>query len=143
MRSGDTNGPSPPWGAALALLSKGRSQKLQAGVSRPARCVSHAENLWSSISVAKQAKLAILDGMKSPASKLTAMEAKDGTARVIDLARLSPVTTTKHDRSVVVVLAMEKFERLRAAAGQPTCSPNAGARWKVMCSLAQRGSAVA
>lgn len=50
---------------------------------------------------------------------LTAKEAKDGFGRLIDLARQSPVTVTKHDRPVVVVLAVEEFERLRAAAGRP------------------------
>lgn len=57
----------------------------------------------------------------------TAKEAKDGFGRLIDLARQSPVTVTKHDRPVVVVLAVEEFERLRAASGRPRAR-KAGAR---------------
>jgi len=44
---------------------------------------------------------------------LTAKEAKDGFGRLIDLARAEPVIVAKHGRAVVVVLAVEEFERLK------------------------------
>jgi prevent-host-death family protein len=43
----------------------------------------------------------------------TAKEAKDGFGRLIDLARAEPVTVSKHGRAVIVVMAMEEFERLK------------------------------
>jgi prevent-host-death family protein len=44
---------------------------------------------------------------------LTAKEAKDGFGRLIDLARAEPVVVAKHGRAVVVVMAVEEFERLK------------------------------
>ena len=43
---------------------------------------------------------------------LTAKDAKYGFGRLIDLARAEPVA--KHGRPVVVVMAVEEFERLKA-----------------------------
>ena len=45
---------------------------------------------------------------------LTAKDAKYGFGRLIDLARASPVAVAKHGRPVVVVMAVEEFERLKA-----------------------------
>ena len=45
---------------------------------------------------------------------LTAKDAKYGFGQLIDLARSAPVAVSKHGRPVVVVLAMEEFERLTA-----------------------------
>ena len=45
---------------------------------------------------------------------LSAREAKYGFGRLIDLARTEPVTVAKHGRPVVVVMAVEEFERLKA-----------------------------
>jgi prevent-host-death family protein len=45
---------------------------------------------------------------------LTAKEAKYGFGRLIDLARAEPVTVAKHGRKVIVVMAVEEFERLKA-----------------------------
>jgi prevent-host-death family protein len=45
---------------------------------------------------------------------LSAKDAKYGFGRLIDLARASPVAVAKHGRPVVVVVAVEEFERLRA-----------------------------
>ena len=47
---------------------------------------------------------------------LSAREAKYGFGRLIDLARAEPVTVEKHGRPVVVVLSVEEFDRLKAAA---------------------------
>ncbi len=46
---------------------------------------------------------------------LSAKEAKYGFGRLIDLARAAPVAVLKHGRPVVVVMAIEEFERLNAA----------------------------
>lgn len=48
---------------------------------------------------------------------LTAKDAKYGFGRLIDLARAEPVTIAKHGRPVVVVMAVEEFERLKALDG--------------------------
>lgn len=45
---------------------------------------------------------------------LSAREAKYGFGRLIDLARAAPVAVAKHGRPVVVVVAVEEFERLKA-----------------------------
>jgi prevent-host-death family protein len=45
---------------------------------------------------------------------LTAKDAKYGFGRLIDLARAQPVIIAKHGRPVVVVIAVEEFERLKA-----------------------------
>jgi prevent-host-death family protein len=43
---------------------------------------------------------------------LTAKDAKYSFGRLIDLARTSPVAVAKHGRPVVVVMAIEEYERL-------------------------------
>jgi len=47
---------------------------------------------------------------------MSAKEAKDGFGRLIDLARMKPVTVEKHGRPVVVVMAVEEYERLSGLA---------------------------
>ncbi|WRH61509.1 MAG: type II toxin-antitoxin system prevent-host-death family antitoxin [Fuscovulum sp.] len=43
---------------------------------------------------------------------LSAKDAKYEFGRLIDLARAEPVAVTKHGRAVVVVIAVEEYERL-------------------------------
>jgi prevent-host-death family protein len=43
---------------------------------------------------------------------MSAKDAKYGFGRLIDLARTEPVTVEKHGRPVVVVMAVEEYERL-------------------------------
>lgn len=43
---------------------------------------------------------------------MSAREAKNGFGRLIDLARAEPVAIEKHGRAVVVVVALEEYERL-------------------------------
>ena len=45
---------------------------------------------------------------------LSARDAKYNFGRLIDMARAEPVTVEKHGRAVVVVLAVEEYERLKA-----------------------------
>ena len=45
---------------------------------------------------------------------VSAREAKYGFGKLIDTARAEPVTVEKHGRAVVVVLAVEEYERLKA-----------------------------
>jgi prevent-host-death family protein len=45
---------------------------------------------------------------------LTAKDAKYGFGRLIDLARAEPIAVAKHGRTVVVVLSIEEYERLKA-----------------------------
>lgn len=45
---------------------------------------------------------------------MTAKDAKYGFGKLIDLARAEPVAIAKHGRLVVVVMAIEEFERLKA-----------------------------
>lgn len=43
---------------------------------------------------------------------MSARDAKNGFGRLIDLARAEPVKIEKHGRGVVVVMAIEEYERL-------------------------------
>ena len=52
--------------------------------------------------------------MVSAMKTLAAKDAKYSFGRLIDLARAEPVTVAKHGRPVVVVMAVEEFERLKA-----------------------------
>jgi prevent-host-death family protein len=45
---------------------------------------------------------------------LSARDAKYNFGRLIDTARAEPVTVEKHGRAVVVVLAVEEYQRLKA-----------------------------
>ena len=45
---------------------------------------------------------------------ISAKEAKYQFGKLIDTARAQPVTVEKHGRPVVVVLALEEYERLKA-----------------------------
>jgi prevent-host-death family protein len=45
---------------------------------------------------------------------MSAKEAKNGFGRLIDTARAEPVTVEKHGRGVVVVMAVEEYQRLKA-----------------------------
>lgn len=58
---------------------------------------------------------------------LSAKDAKYGFGRLIDLARAEPVAVAKHGRTVVVVLAVEEYERLKAveAGAAPTATGRA------------------
>lgn len=47
---------------------------------------------------------------------MSARDAKNAFGRLIDMARAEPVAIEKYGRSVVVVMAVEEFERLTARA---------------------------
>lgn len=59
---------------------------------------------------------------------LSAKDAKYGFGRLIDLARTEPVVVAKHGRPVVVVMAVEEYERLKVLEmGQvESCSSTSG-----------------
>ena len=44
---------------------------------------------------------------------ISAKDAKYGFGRLIDLARVEPVAVAKHGRPVIVVMAVEEYDRLR------------------------------
>ena len=52
--------------------------------------------------------------MKVQMKTLTAKDAKYSFGQLIDLARAAPVAVSKHGRPVVVVVAVEEFERIQA-----------------------------
>ena len=57
---------------------------------------------------------------------MSAREAKNGFGLMIDTARAEPVLIEKHGRGVVVVVAVEEYERL--APGQMHRGPQDGGR---------------
>ena len=44
----------------------------------------------------------------------TSADAKNNFGELIDAARAAPVAITKYDRPVIVVMAVEEYERLKA-----------------------------
>lgn len=57
---------------------------------------------------------------------ISAKDAKYGFGRLIDLARSEPVMVEKHGRPVVVVLAVEEYDRLRNNANGAAAPSEAG-----------------
>lgn len=58
---------------------------------------------------------------------MSAREAKNAFGLMIDTARAEPVLIEKHGRGVVMVIAVEEYERLRGAAdAAPLLSADAG-----------------
>lgn len=57
---------------------------------------------------------------------MSAREAKNGFGLMIDTARASPVLIEKHGRGVVVVIAVEEYERLKDLEAEQTGGPIAG-----------------
>lgn len=47
--------------------------------------------------------------------KFTSADAKNRFGELIDAARAAPVAITKYDRTVVVIVAVEEYERMKAA----------------------------
>lgn len=50
---------------------------------------------------------------------MSAKDAKNGFGRLLDIARAEPVTIAKHGRPVIVVLAVEEYERLMSLGAPP------------------------
>lgn len=50
---------------------------------------------------------------------MSARDAKNGFGKLIDLARAEPVAIEKYGRSVVIVLAVEEYERLSGKLEKP------------------------
>jgi prevent-host-death family protein len=63
---------------------------------------------------AKIAKTGVMHAGKMQV--FTAKEAKDGFGRLVDVARMEPVLVSKHGRPVVVMMAVEWFDRLNQIA---------------------------
>ena len=59
---------------------------------------------------------------------MSARDAKNAFGRLIDIARAEPVAIEKYGRSVVVVLAVEEFERQTAKAKTQVASGASGNR---------------
>ena len=57
--------------------------------------------------------------------KISAKDAKYKFGELIDRARAGPVAITKHDRPVVVVIAVEEYERLSSGSSEPLTLTNA------------------
>ena len=77
--------------------------------------------------------LAITSHMSNREQKMQRLSAKDAKynfGRLIDLARVNAVTVEKHGRPVVVVLAVEEYERLKEVDRQVerNGAPNKGAK---------------
>jgi prevent-host-death family protein len=53
----------------------------------------------------------------------TSADAKNNFGELIDLARATPVAITKYDRTVVVVMAVEEYERLKELDQTAAASP--------------------
>lgn len=54
---------------------------------------------------------------------ISAREAKNGFGRLIDTARAEPVLIEKHGRGVVVVVAVEEYERISHGSPEKAVAP--------------------
>ena len=54
---------------------------------------------------------------------ISARDAKYSFGKLIDTARAGPVTVEKHGRAVVVVLAVEEYERLKTIESEQSAKP--------------------
>lgn len=59
---------------------------------------------------------------------MSAKDAKNGFGHLIDVARAEPVTIEKHGRGVVVVMAIEEYERLAVEGPSKQRRASSGAR---------------
>lgn len=59
---------------------------------------------------------------------MSAKDAKNSFGRLIDTARAQPVLIEKHGRGVVVVLAVEEYERLKQDMPEDTSGEEAAAK---------------
>jgi prevent-host-death family protein len=59
---------------------------------------------------------------------MSARDAKNGFGLLLDTARAEPVTIEKHGRPVVVVLAVEEYEKMTEVRKKPTTD-----RQKIRC----------
>jgi prevent-host-death family protein len=57
--------------------------------------------------------------------KFTSAHAKNHFGELIDAARAAPVAITKYDRTVVVMVAAEEFERMKAVRAKASNSRRA------------------
>ena len=61
--------------------------------------------------------------------KFTSADAKNHFGELIDAARAAPVAITKYDRPVVVIVAVEEFDRMKAN-GAPKAAQSAKRKGK-------------
>ena len=69
---------------------------------------------------------------------LTAKDAKYGFGRLIDLARAEPVAVAKHGRPVVVVMAVEEYERLKGLAREGKLASKVARSTRLLAIRSQR-----
>lgn len=60
--------------------------------------------------------------------RMSARDAKNGFGKLIDLARAEPIAIEKYGRSVVIVMAVEEYERLsgKVKTRRPGATPAKG-----------------
>jgi len=102
-------------GASLRVLPP--ENTMRAGVARrraSVRATIPGYHPPTALNIACSAKMAktVAGSVGSAMKTLTAKDAKYSFGRLIDLARAEPVTVAKHGRPVVVVMAVEEYERL-------------------------------
>jgi prevent-host-death family protein len=56
--------------------------------------------------------------------KVSAKDAKYNFGKLIDFARAAPIAVTKYDRPVVVVMAVEEYDRLAGRSNDSPSRPN-------------------
>jgi prevent-host-death family protein len=62
--------------------------------------------------------------------RVSAKDAKYNFGQLIDLARAAPIAITKYDRAVVVVMAVEEYDRLTGRAAESSSPPKSASRGK-------------
>ncbi len=63
--------------------------------------------------IPKLSIIEIIDILETQSVRVTSVELHQKLGQTIDMARLEPVTVTKHDRDHVVILSAEAYDALR------------------------------
>jgi prevent-host-death family protein len=61
---------------------------------------------------------------------VSAKDAKYNFGKLIDLARAAPIAVTKYDRPVVIVMAVEEYDRLAGRSTESPARPQSASRAK-------------
>ena len=62
--------------------------------------------------------------------KFTSADAKNHFGELVDAARVAPVAVTKYDRPIIVVMAVEEYERLAGGSAEPASTARPANRSK-------------
>jgi prevent-host-death family protein len=108
-----------------------RDHRHGSGMGRPGRPARRqARGLWTAEIAFLGQNSHKLMSKQSRMRRVSAKDAKYNFGQLIDLARAAPIAITKYDRAVVVVMAVEEYDRLTGRAAESSSPPKSASRGK-------------